>query len=175
VAPACHNTLPSPKCKGPFGNSQKRGAPSRSAGLHFTTGSPQVLGYIVFTESQSCRHLGKRISLNLLQDEHIPARGWQHERSQQGQLEGCFVRRGDGMTTSQMLGPNLMSGNLHVALPGPIPSCSTIGFRFATARRFDRDVLLLWPSASGDRMHRPFVVSPADLAPARDSATFGVN
>jgi len=135
-APARRSTLPSPKCKGPSGT-HKNAAPRCSAGLHFATGAPQVLRYIVFADSQSCGHLGKRIPLYLLQDEHVPARRWQHESSQQGQLEGCFVSRGDGIATSQTLGPNLMPGNLHFALLGPITSCVAIGFRFLAARKFE--------------------------------------
>jgi len=57
------------------------------AGLHFAMGPPQVLTHIVFTDSQHSRDLGKRKSLNLLQDKHVPA-GWRkQEGPEHGQLE----------------------------------------------------------------------------------------
>lgn len=50
-------------------------------------GPPQVLTYIAFTDSQHSRDLGKRKSLNLLQDKNVPA-GWRKQESpEHGQLE----------------------------------------------------------------------------------------
>jgi hypothetical protein len=63
---------------------KKRGKPAYSAGLHFTPGSPQVLRDIAFTDSKSRCHLRQRISLDISQDEYIPARRGQQEGSQQG-------------------------------------------------------------------------------------------
>jgi hypothetical protein len=55
--------------------------------LHFAQCPPQVLSYVVLAESKQVRHFEKRESLNLLQDENVPARLRKQKGAEHGQLE----------------------------------------------------------------------------------------
>jgi len=55
--------------------------------LHFAQCSPQVLPNVVFADSKHVRDFEKRESLNLLQDENIPARRRKQKGPEHGQLE----------------------------------------------------------------------------------------